>query len=305
MSKYRDVTSYNLAVKIRSHKTILVEGPTDKSVISSFFLQRNYETGDSDRFVVDDISIISNDPELAGLGNRERVLAVAGRLKTNSKLGYLVDREWDEINFQNLNELSPVPTTSNTFITQGHSIENYWFQSSAAISFLQQAFPASINADFLRDVEQHFPKIILFAAAFSIAAKQGEVIQRTDDLLTYSDIIVDANSLMLNPEFNLKLQERRSNFDIVSAFNEQAAILNSESHEKLRWVCHGHLGEQAIRACIASLAVKNSVNIIAVNEIERGDKTGKFKHDAKFIASCSRAETHPLDELLGWIKSTQ
>lgn len=305
MSKYRDVTSYNLAVKIRSHKTILVEGSTDKSVISSFFLQRNYETGDSDRFVVDDISIISNDPELAGLGNRERVLAVARRLTSNSKLGYLVDREWDEINFQKLNELSPVPTTSNTFITHGHSIENYWFQSGAAISFLQQAFPANINADFLRDVEQRFPKIILFAAAFSIAAKQGEIIQRTDDLLAYTDIIVDADSLSLNPAFNLKLQTRQSNFDMVSAFNEQVAILIPESHEDLRWVCHGHLGEQAIRACIASIAVKNSVSISAANEIERGDKTGKFKHDAKFIASCSRDETHPLDELLGWIKSAQ
>lgn len=305
MSKYRDITSYNLAVKIRSFKTVLVEGTTDKNVLSNFFLTKNYAENNSSRYFIDDVSIISNDQELSTLGNKEKIIYIATKLSNkNEKLGYFVDREWDHVDFACLDETRQSLHTDKTFFTRGHSIENYWFSSDAIISFLQYAVPAQITAEFLHELNQNFSSITLFAAAFSIAAKQGGVITRLDDLLERSDIDTGPEGFRLLPEFNQKLQARQSNFDIVEACNTHVELLRTHSAEKLRWICHGHLGEQAIRACVARLALSSGVDSKTALEIERGDKAGKFRHDSKHITTYSPETVIPLNEILGWVRST-
>jgi len=305
MSKYRDITSYNLAVKIRSFKTVLVEGTTDKNVLSNFFLVKNYTENNSCRYFIDDVSIISSDPELSTLGNKEKIIRIAEKLsEKNEKLGYFVDREWDDVDFSNLDESTKVTQTEKTFFTRGHSIENYWFSSDAFVSFLQYAVPANITAEFLHELNQHFSSITLFSAAFSIAAKQGGVITRLDDLLERSDIECGPEGFRLTPDFNRKLLARQSDYDIVAACNNQVDLLYAQGSEALRWICHGHLGEQAIRACVARLALDSGIDSKTALDIERGDKSGKFRHDSKHITTYSREAVAPLNEILSWIRDT-
>lgn len=303
MSRYRDIASYNLAVKIRSHKTVLVEGTTDKSVVSNFFLAKNYAENDNARYFIDDVSIISHDGELSRLGNRNKVMHISEKLSLkNEKLGCLVDREWDLVNFENLDDLEFPPNTERYFFTKGHSIENYWFSADAVISFLQHSVPANINAEFLNDLNKNFPRIIVFSAAYSIASKDGAVITRSDDLIEYSDIDYDAAGFALLSSYNRKLEGRGSDFDAAAACNAKVTELNARNPEMLKWICHGHLGEQAIRACVARLAMVHGVDPQVLREIERGDKLGKFKHDSKHITGYSSAAVDPLDKLLQWIR---
>lgn len=303
MSKYRDIASYNLAVKIRSYRTVLVEGVTDKNVISNFFLVKNYTEKNDTRYFIDDVSIISSEPELATLGNRQRIIHIAEKLsKKNEKLGYLIDREWDDIDFENLG-LPPPEQIEKTFVTRGHSIENYWFSADAIISFLQHSVPTSITAAFLHDLNHRFPSITLFSAAFSIAAKEGGVITRLDDLLEHIDIEIYEDGFRLKHEFNNKLLERRSEFNMAAACNYQLTILQTQSVEFLRWICHGHLGEQAIRACVARIALDSGIDQQTVANIERGDKHGKFRHDSKYITTYSRETVAPLNDLLAWVRT--
>lgn len=302
MSKYRDIKSYNLAIKIRTNKTVLVEGITDKNVISNFFLVKNFSDNVDCRCTIDVVSIISNEPELTTLGNRQRIIHISNKLSKNNKLGYLIDREWDNVDFNNLDAPLPTTLTEKTFVTRGHSIENYWFSCDAIISFLQNAFPTFISDSFLRNLQEHFPSIILFSAAFSLAAKDGSVISRLDDLLEHTDIETLATGFILKDDFNTKLLGRQSNFDIVKACNDQLTALQGKSCETLRWICHGHLGEQAIRACVACLALTSGVNASAICEIERGEKPVKFRHDSKHITTYSRDAVAPLNDLLSWVR---
>lgn len=302
MSKYRDIKSYNLAVKVRTTKTVLVEGVTDKNVISNFFLVKNFSDNVDCRCTIDAVSIISNEPELTTLGNRQRIIHISNKLSKNEKLGYLIDREWDNVDFQNLEALLPTTLTEKTFVTRGHSIENYWFSCDAIISFLQNSFPTFISDAFLRRLQENFPSIILFSAAFSLAAKDGSVISKLDDLLGHTDIEISSRGFVIKKCFNAKLLDRNSNFDIVEAFDYQLTALQGESCEALRWICHGHLGEQAIRACVACLALTSGVNGSAICEIERGEKPGKFRHDSKHITTYNRDTVAPLNDLLSWVR---
>lgn len=304
MSKYRDIASYNLAVKIRTYKTILVEGVTDKNLLAGFFLEKNHEDNYYGRCIIDDVSIISGDANLASLGNRNKVINIAEELShKNEKLAYLIDREWDGIDLETLETLDNIPPENTSFLTKGHSIENYWFSCDAVISYLKHSVPGGISVVFLREIENNFGKIIAFSAAYSLAAKDGLVIKRIDDILECSDIIINADGFFLDTSFNNKLLARGSNFDAVQACNEKFLQIKGKNSEILRWICHGHLGEQAIRACVARLAINNGVDEKTSKEIERGDKAGKFKHDAKHITSCSDEATYPLRSLLAWVRS--
>jgi len=303
MSKYLDIKSYNLAVRVRSHKTILVEGTTDKSVISNFFLVKNHNEKVDCQYFIDQVSIISSDAALATLGNKQKIIYISDQLsKKNENLGYFIDREWDDFDFENLETPHTVNRNDKTFVTRGHSIENYWFSPDAAISFLQNSFPTHINNSFLQNLELKFPSIMLFAAAFSIAAKEGGTITKISDLLEYTDINIDLDCFSLKQEFNSKLSARKSNFDIATKCNNLLATLKTKNTETLQWICHGHLGEQAIRACVARLALNEGINAKIVSEIERGDKPGKFKHDSKHITNYSIDETVPLSDLLSWVR---
>jgi hypothetical protein len=305
MSKYRDIASYNLAVKIRSHKTVLVEGTTDKTVLANYFLSRNYADNHAVRYFIDDVSIISGDADLSTLGNRNKVLHVGEKLSVkNEKLGYLIDREWDAVNFQNLDNLEFPQSADRAFLTKGHSIENYWFGADAIISYLQHSVPANITTDFLTDLNSKFSLIIVFSAAYSIASKDGAVIKKSDDLIEYTDIDYGPSGFALHPSFNSKLMARGSNFDLAAVCNSKVAELAARNPEMLKWICHGHLGEQAIRACVARLAMVHGIDTKTLREIERGDKSGKFKHDSKHITSYNCDAVDPLDKLLHWVRDS-
>ena len=137
----------------RSSKTVLVEGPSDKHILHKIELERfpNKAGGST----IDHAGIL-DDPLLAGLGNKSRVLTVQAHAntlatsvpKSSSVLATLIDREWDGLSFTAFvpqpGWLAPAQE-SNCFTTLGHSIENYHFNSECAHEFLKYAFPEHVT----------------------------------------------------------------------------------------------------------------------------------------------------------------
>jgi hypothetical protein len=304
MSKYTDIASYRLAVKIRSYKTILVEGVTDKAILSHFLLSKNFYDENNSRYCVDDVSIINNDHQLEGLGNKNKVLMITSALcQGNDKICCMVDREWDGIDFEKINEIDFPQNKEYAYITKGHSIENYWFDVNASISFLMQNFSTSIHQNYLNELHSNFNTILKLATAYSLTAKDAHLITKLSDTIEHEDLSWDGVEFYLNETFNHKILQRSINFDFTKACNEKLNQIKTSNPEILRWLCHGHLGEQMIRACMARIAVNHGISSTIIREIERGKKTEKFHHDSNYITTCEPHIIDPLDKVLAWIRT--
>lgn len=302
MSKYKDISSYRLAIKIRSHKTILVEGISDKSVISHFLLSRNYRDSHQSDYFVDDASIVKQDDALYGLGNKSKALAIIGAIN-NPKLIGIIDREWDNVDLNDLDESHFIQNINNVYLTKGHSIENYWFDVDASISFLIKAFPTTIDQDYLQAISSSFPSILRFAAAYSLTAKDASIITRSSELISHSDILWNNGDFLLQEDFNNKLAERGVNYPFSTDCNNRYLQLIASNQPLLKWICHGHLGEEAIRSCLAAVALANGIDQTTVTEIERGKKNEKFSHDSEYVCSQDLHCVDPLDKILEWVRT--
>ena len=72
------LNAYEVAVRLlRSSKTIMVEGPTDKRVLNRMLLERATAIGRPLPCLIDECSIVG-DAQLAGKGAKERIEIVAG-----------------------------------------------------------------------------------------------------------------------------------------------------------------------------------------------------------------------------------
>lgn len=302
MSTYKDIASYGLAVLVRSRKTILVEGSSDKAILSHFILSRNYDACHHADYFVDEVSMIKQDPSLTGMGNKQKVLTIASRLNP-AKLGAVVDREWDSINLDNLKPESFSQNKPGIYVTKGHSIENYWFDADAAISFLISAFPTIANQNFLNQINTRFPAILRFAAAYSVSAKESFAITRLSDLLTAQDLVWSGSEYRIDPNFEQKAQSRGISGNFCEKINSKAHANISSDQSLLKWVCHGHLGEEAIRCCIASTGLACGISATSAQDIERGRKTEKLSHDSNYMCKQDDSHLEPLPKLLEWLRS--
>ena len=301
MSKYKDISSYRLAIKIRSHKTVLVEGVSDKSIISHFLLSRNYHDNHQSDYFIDDASIVKSDDTLCGMGNKSKALAIISAIN-NPKLSGVIDREWDNIDLSDLNEEQFIQNISNVYLTKGHSIENYWFDADASVNFLIKAFPTTINQNYMQTISRIFPVILRFAAAYSLTAKDASIITRSSELITHSDISWSNGNFALQESFNTKLDERGVSYNFSADCNNRYLQLTASNQTLLKWVCHGHLGEDAIRSCLAAVALTVGIDHATVIDIERGKKNEKLSHDSEYVCSQDLHCLDQLDKILEWVR---
>jgi hypothetical protein len=68
-----------------------------------------------------------------------------------------------------------------------------------------------------------------------------------------------------------------------------------------RWLCHGHLGEDAIWACIGNLASECGVGDETAREVERGYKEMRFNHAVDYLARETLSDSGPLDLAIDWL----
>lgn len=302
MSAY-DLKSYALAVRLRTRKTILLEGSTDKLVIGRLLTEHESTSGLRRQCVVDDVSILVRESTFTGLGNRDRVMGVANSICAQEpKLKCLIDREWDGIDLRNLSD--PLPQMAPPawgHITMGHSIENYWFSISAATSYLKMHFGADLTGDYFDELAKRFESMLRLAAGFSLAAQRLQVIRASNHLINRALITWSEGRYSTLPALAAVAGARGITSDLHS---ETCAELSRDdmaalSLESIQWLCHGHLGDQVLRACAANLAVEIGIPEVAEG-IERGFVSSKLSHDADFLARSFPASVNPIDDLIFW-----
>jgi hypothetical protein len=299
-----DLKSYALAIKLRSRKTILVEGPTDKRVISRLLLEREISTGNQRNCVIDDASLLGRDTSLVGKGNKEKVKEAAASLINHaSKFNWLVDREWDGLDVDNPPD--PVPVSSSVswgHQTRGHSIENYWFCSNALGNYLKVSAGAELTGRFFAELESRFLAMLRFSTAISLVAKHFHIITSCSRLVQAAHLEWTGCAYRPNGSLNNAALLRGIGADLqaetlclLAKLEEKALTPNS-----LRWLCHGHLGEEALRACAAHLAAEHGLGGDGVSRIERGFHSEKLAHDADWLAIAGHNDISPLDRLVQW-----
>ena len=306
------VNGYLNAVLRRSGKTLLIEGPSDKTILNRIRLEKHpkQQTG-----TIDCVEIIS-DQCLTGQGNRAKIKTIENHfnsintetiIKTKAKFACLTDREWDNVDISAgiPTEWSPPTQTSNSYATLGHSIENYLFCPDAVSSQLKLLFPNHVHPEYLQEIRTRFRKIIAISAAYSIALHDYGHIKRADGLITKDDIRWTGDFYEIDINFDSRALQRgiAAPGSIRTKINQLANdyIAKHASHIPGKWISHGHLGEQVIWACIANMALEFGTPENQAREIERGSKENRVKCAADHLSRRSPVDREPLDSLLGWL----
>lgn len=300
MSSYSCVSSYILAIKLRTKKTILVEGISDKKVLSHFILKKDHIDNMSTECCIDDASLF-NDKNLGAMGAREKITTIANIL-TSGNFRCLIDREWDGLNTTNL-EYEDTPFPANVFVTRGHSIENYWFTPNSFTGFVIHTHNTTITADYLRKIESHYSAILQFSAAYSLACRNLSIINRANEMLSHENITLTNSAFSANSCLDTKISARGQHCNLFETINSLLTHTQKFQQEKLQWICHGHLGEQAIRACIGKLAQTEGYDTQTIESIEFGFKIEKLKLDSDLVTELPENSTTPLNHVLHWIRS--
>lgn len=299
-----DLKSYELALLLRKKKTIVVEGVTDKRAISRMLLEEEAASGKKRQCVVDEINLLSREKSFSGLGHRQRVINTGvhfASISTNLKC--LVDREWDGVDLVNLQDPHPpMPAQAWGEVTHGHSIENYWFTATAACSFLKMQFGAELEGKFFSELDHRFAAMLRISAAFSLAAKRLNIISVCQKGLLKAEHVIWFNQIYSPTDaIDIAAKERSITPNLKNEIQKELdrADFSALSIPTIQWICHGHLGEQMLRACAANLAQEFGSSEIK-EKIERGFQDVKLSHDTDWLAAENSPLPAPLDSLIAW-----
>jgi hypothetical protein len=305
MSTY-SIEGYGVALGLRSAKTILVEGASDKRVLSRLILQHEMRLGRRTRFVIDEVALISNDTSLSRKGNKEKVELIAAALQNlSSKMNWLVDREWEGIDLDSDPvEVAPAPSSTWGKRTKGHSIENYWFRDQFLSDYLRMFFGNLLNVEFVHTLSARFETMVRLAAAYSFASKRLGTISRSAGLVKAEHLGWDGSRYVVLSSLSVALRERGFDGDIHTEVTRELDknALKNASVAILQWLCHGHLGEEMIRACAAHLACSFGCANDVVEAIERGARAEKLAHHADCLAELEIENIEPLGDLISWLE---
>jgi hypothetical protein len=302
----------------RSGRTILVEGVTDQSLLTRLKLEIDIDSGRTPSGNVDPVCMISDD-DLFGLGNKEKIARILGRISESpelqnaltEKLGSLIDREWDGlvVDLQIEGDWTEPAQISPHFTTVGHSVENYFFRSSAFESYLRAFHAENISARYTLDFHNNFNAAVGLANAYSLVLRKYGLITRGDGLISRQFIVWNGSRYGINSEITSAYAGRKVEFpaELVTMVNDNVELYfgRHPAVEPGRWLCHGHLGEQIIWACAAHLAEHHGMPREICEKIERGSKDVKFKFFSDYVTRESLDSSAPLRTAVEWLCAAQ
>ena len=312
------LNGYLNAVLRRTGKTLLVEGVTDQSVMTRLKREKSAQLGFEPLGSVD-VSALIQDVKTEGAGKKEVVrLAVAEidslpehiARKIKPKLGVLFDREWDGLNVD-MQLIAPWAAPEQDvpyFVTTGHSVENYFFKIDGIEAYLRQHFYLYLDQNFFNILRDRFNYIIALAATYSLAVRHVSAITRSSGLIGNHHVCWIGGRYLMQEAVSTDLAARgavlpddflrliNSNIDLYLATHLEA--------EPGRWLCHGHLGEEAIWACISNLAAEFGMGAEVVRNVERGYKEVRLNHAIDHLSRSPAHESTPLDSAVDWLIAT-
>lgn len=313
MGRAYSLNGYLNAVLRRSARTVLVEGPSDKEALHR--IEAEHFTSKTGESTIDYVDML-DDPQLAGMGNRLKVLAVraeaealsANLPKITAVLATLIDREWDGLSFVSF---VPSPGWSapsqnpGHFVTLGHSIENYHFDADCVIEYLKFAFPSHLTAAVLAAIREHFPAMLALATVLSLKVRDDDSIGKCTGLVTLHDILINKDRIYLDQSFAAACAKRDipSATTIVADVNSavDAAWSSLTKSDCTRWLPHGHIGDDVLWCATAKIALLRGVPAQVANDIACGSKKQRRQLQALWLGKRSTPTLEPLYDAIEWL----
>lgn len=307
------LNGYLNAVLRRSARTVLVEGPSDKDILHR--IEAEHFPSKTGKSTIDHAGML-DDPQLAGMGNRRKVLAVRAKAealsanlpKITAVLATLIDREWDGLSFVSF---VPSPGWSapsqnpGHFVTLGHSIENYHFDADCVIEYLKFAFPAHLTTAVLATIRKHFLAMIALATVISLKVRDDGSIGKCTALVTPNHILINKDRIYLDQSFTDACAKRNipSAATIVADINSavDAAWPSLTESDCTRWLPHGHIGDDVLWCATAKIALLKGVPEKVTDEIARGSKKQRGQLQALWLGKRSAPTLEPLYDAIEWL----
>lgn len=314
MSQY-SIEGYIAALAFRTNPTLLVEGVTDKVIITCFIHQiANLKKAAPSNVLIDTAQIIASSKSQPQ-GNREKVEQIHTIASTTgNRFAALVDREFRQFIINStISDASPhhAVIDNTLFWTRGHSIENYLLFSDGVINTLNQLFGEHLPFDCGEKLAPHMCDIIRTACAVSLAAKEEQLIDRLTGVFSAKDwLLTSCNKVVLQyNDIEQNLRTRNVPNDKIANFKN--AVINylkkleSTAGQLLQWLTHGHIGISLLWTGIAFLLREIGVSPGVLQSIERGDNDNKRRTLAKAWADFSNTNSDSSPEqLISWFFST-
>ncbi len=272
MSSKYDPKSYRVYLSISKDKHILVEGKDDKYLIEKlcqdFLANNNQHT----TILVDSAeNLVKGDESIEFANNREKVKFIAdsinGKPYSNSFLGF-VDRELDKFawDYECISELQDIINSHDIIerlvLSRGHSIENYIFDLSILCEVLG-ILTTTTNANQCIDLfKETFQATLRIACAVGLAATKAKVLSKVNSTIDYklleisspADVVFNfddwVKKLVARKISTTQAQDLRLHYNI---YNQQVA---RTSISLVRWICHGHIGYDFLRALYERCVLK-------------------------------------------------
>ena len=305
-------TGYVNAVVIRTARTLLVEGTSDKSVMKRLVIElRNHRLLNSDNILIDTAEEIQNLPGVR-LGNREKVEQIHSQMGGLDKFAALVDREFREFDLTLPADSAPyhrvIPV--NLFWTRGHSLENYFHTFSFVRATLEQQYPEHLPDNYVGILSHALPGIIRICATMTLAALTIQKLDRIRDVkaINYWKLDGAGTAFVDMPEFHVLLTSRGITPAEVLQFDQAwahyAPRLDGMAVEFSQWICHGHLAESHVWCGVASLLGHFGMPATTATQVAWGTREAQFRSLTEcWCESCTAGIGEWPEDLVNWIKS--
>jgi hypothetical protein len=170
-----------------SARTLLVEGPTDQDAVLALIARLKKNKRLRLPVDVDTAEIIEAVPGV--VSNREKVEYVhrLTEIAGFTRFAGLVDREFRWFRFEAAIQEVELPSIDGLFITDGHSLENYWFKAELFERFAEMCCPGRVTDGILASLRSRFDEVVRIAAAWSVACFRTQILERSAGVIRLAD----------------------------------------------------------------------------------------------------------------------
>jgi hypothetical protein len=239
-----------------------------------------------------DIPDIIKSPSGEKLGNGDKVELVCRMADQNNYKGLFigfVDRDFREFEISKgiSDKIKSHYKSGKLMWSRGHSVENYLFNLQTLLLglFDYAVSPRLPIKKALSVFENNFQRIMRFASAISLAARDLELINLISRSFDESIISIINNEIQLDLAVwdllllkNQKLDDIRRR-DFISLFDKYFLLTENSESETIKWICHGHIGMKFIWICFEKIAIlvhSNKNANIAKKDIRLVNESDRF-----------------------------
>jgi hypothetical protein len=271
---------YIAAVVIRTGRTLLVEGRSDKAALARLVVaMRRIGRLVHDNVVIDTAEEVRS-PAGAVQGNRDKVeFAHAGIGNTAGKFAAVVDREFRHFDLADARDDlgKHLVIDGSLFWTRGHSVENYFHVVDSVIRYLEECVPEHLPGNYEPVLRGNYDALLRGSAAISLAALQAHISHRVHALRSVDHWQLDAaGDIAINnvqvisalPARGVSSEDSALFRDFLEFYSQLLAVRPAALSQ---WIARGHTASEYIWTGVGKLLTHHGMPKSVADRVAYGD----------------------------------